>query len=410
MNIKKLLISESERRDILLKYNIIREQGDEIKKSLELNKKVDFPGGYYSQKYLEPILKPEIEKIKSYLSTGNGKKFLVTVEITSSESNIPNTDNESGGKRVEPGYLSKKRNETIQRYITEQLQSFVDNKLLMSIPSFNVAEPQTLGPEWKGQPFCPIKMIPKNDSQGYECLSPKFSPGRGSDGNPIINWISGRGKKGSDGTYAGGIYSAIANQFVESQSITVKMTLKELPDISRCLNNMVIEVNYTDLTEGHKCNNATYNIYMTAGSVTKPTDSDLLFRTDGKNYASLDNANSGYDNNPKTCQDGNSETCKRYNKFIISPEIAERILKQEIDIGNNVNKPTFNIWARCVGTTTAHPEWGTGCHKSNKGNFGVGDVTIVSGTKNTSTFQVKTPTKKGEIKLLQTISACGTPK
>ena len=42
MNIKKLLISESERRDILLKYNIIREQQDDVKKSLELNKKVNF--------------------------------------------------------------------------------------------------------------------------------------------------------------------------------------------------------------------------------------------------------------------------------------------------------------------------------------------------------------------------------
>jgi len=408
MDIKKFLVTESERKDILLQYGLIKEQ-DVVKKSLELDKKVDFPGGYYNQKYLEPILQPEIEKIKTYLSNGAGKKFLVTVDITSSESRIPNTDNEAGGKRVESGYLSQKRNETIQKYITEQLQSFVDDKLLASLPSFKVTKPEIKGPEWRGQPFCPINMIPKNDNQGYECLSPKFNAGRNTNGKPITNWVNGRGKKATDGTYAGGLYSDIANEFVAAQSITVKMILKELPDISKCLNNMIIEVNYTNLTEKHKCNNATYNIYMTAGSATAPTNSDLLFRTDGKNYASLDNNNSSYDNNPNTCVNANSEKCKRYNKFIISPEIAERILKQEIDSGKETEKPTFKIWARCIGTTTPHPEWGTGCHKSKKDpNFGVGDVKIISGTKNVSTFEVKTPSKKEEIKLLQTISACGT--
>jgi hypothetical protein len=68
----KLLISEEEKNYIKSLYNltILKEQtepptptsGDE----LTIEKKIDFPAGYYNVSYLEP-LKPELDKIKNFL-------------------------------------------------------------------------------------------------------------------------------------------------------------------------------------------------------------------------------------------------------------------------------------------------------------------------------------------------------
>ena len=64
MNIKRLLISEIEKRDILRQYNLLTEDVIPIS-SLSIDKNVSFPGGYYSEQYLLEDLGPEIQKIKN---------------------------------------------------------------------------------------------------------------------------------------------------------------------------------------------------------------------------------------------------------------------------------------------------------------------------------------------------------
>jgi len=56
MNIKKFLITESEKKDILKQYGILSEQSTDNtqpSKTLELDVKVTFKGGYYSESYAD---------------------------------------------------------------------------------------------------------------------------------------------------------------------------------------------------------------------------------------------------------------------------------------------------------------------------------------------------------------------
>lgn len=173
---------------------------------------------------------------------------------------------------------------------------------------------------------------------------------------------------------------------------------------------MEIEFNYTNISKhGHRCNNATYQLYFTNSSVTQPTEEDLLIRIDGAKYASLDNNGSEYDNEKGTCDVKKNaredETCKRFNKFKITNNIIQRVG------GSNLTPDSkFKIWAKCVGTTEPHHTFGTGCHydMTNK-QYGIGEFKITSGTGNINNFEVYTPIKKGIISLLREIEPCGKP-
>jgi hypothetical protein len=173
---------------------------------------------------------------------------------------------------------------------------------------------------------------------------------------------------------------------------------------------MVIEVNYTNLAEAHTCNNATYHIYLTGGGQV-PTNTDILLRDgDKKNYASLDNKGSKFDNNPGTCT-GNATTdtsCKRFNKFTVTPEMASKVLTQSVSNIKTGGKPYFTIWAKCSELNGQHQRWGTGCHASDQDKTaGVGDVVITNGLKEKTVFTVKTPVTRAQLKPLKNINACG---
>ena len=57
-----LIISESERIDILRQYKLILEQKEVARDPLVIDKVITFPAGYHSAKYLTDLV-PEIEKI-----------------------------------------------------------------------------------------------------------------------------------------------------------------------------------------------------------------------------------------------------------------------------------------------------------------------------------------------------------
>lgn len=386
VNIKKLLITEIEKRNILSQYGIIVEEANPVT-SLTIDKYVTFRGGYYSEKYLGNELPTQIYKIQQFLKEKQGKSFLVDVILESGESQIPNTDNENGGKKVDRGFLAIKRNETIKKYITTQLQSFVDNKLLVKIPEFKIFPPKIGNTPWVGQPFCPKNLLPTEDTQGYECLKSTFKPGKDTNNKPIVNWISGKQK----------VYKETSDLYLKEQYIRVKIEVKELTEMKKCLDNMTIEVNYTDLTKKHICNSSIYEIYI-KGNLNK--NSSKLTRTDGKGYASLNNDSRNaakydsklinYDNEPDNWRG------KRYNKFIVTTEIAAKLISD--------GSTSFIISAKCINPLNiSHVQWGDGCHK------GVGNIVITNGKGEKTEYNSETPTGKNEVKELKAINACGEP-
>jgi hypothetical protein len=373
MSYKRFLINELEKKDILKQYDLLVEVATvdpEPVSTLTVDKNVQFPAGYWSEKYLTTTLGPEVEKVKNYLKSGAGKIYLVSVTIESGESQLPNVDAEAGSKAVEPLYLATKRNESIQKYVTTQLQSFVDQKLLMSLPKFRVAQPKIGATPFVGTPFCGQGST--DEQQRGECVK-KYRAGKTTT------------------------YKTYADKYLVEQYVRVTLKLEELTGMKKCLDNMVIEVNYTDLSKNHTCNSAIYEISL---------NDVKLFRDDKKPYASLNNnypkANlypgiDKYDNRP------NDVSGKRFNKFIITPEIASQILTQTIGKLNGAQKPSFILKAQCLNPFN-NTMWGGGCHK------GVGNIVVTNGEKQVFPYESATPNAKGEIKTLATFNACGSGK
>jgi hypothetical protein len=123
----------------------------------------------------------------------------------------------------------------------------------------------------------------------------------------------------------------------------------------------------------------------------------LLNRNDGQPFASLNNSSSQqqellpYDNNPK------NDAGKRYNKFIITPEIANKLLAG--------SSSKFVITATCWNPTgVVHNTYGRNCHK------GVGDIIITNGQGERFQYDASTPEKENETKTLLAMNACGSKK
>jgi hypothetical protein len=375
MSYKHFLITELEKKDILKKYDIITEAVDpKPVSSLVINKIVKFPAGYWSEGYVKPIIGPEIDKISKYLQSSAGKIFLVSVIISSSESQIPNVDAEAGNKAVAPLYLAQKRNDTIAKYITDQLKSFVDKKLLIELPKFKVSAPKVGPTPWVGTPFCPQGAT--DEQQRGECKT-KFKAAKTTT------------------------YADYAKKYEDEQNIQLYIKLVELTGMKKCLDSMVIEVNYSDLSKRHTCNSAIYEIFF--GGVK-------LTRDDGKKYASLNNdfPNSknypglgDYDNNPK------SVGGVRTNKFIVTPEMANQILTKTIantpSTEGTAPKPVFSLAARCINPYN-NADWKGGCHT------GVGNIVVTNGLGQVFRYESSTPNEKNTTKNLATFDACGSGK
>jgi hypothetical protein len=361
----RLIISESERTDIMRQYNLILEQDDQPREPLVIDKVVTFPAGYYSAKYLKDLA-PEVAKITQYLKSGKGGAFLVEVEMSSGESQIPNSDAETKNPEgTTQGWLAQQRQTTITQYITDQLQGFVTQKLLLSLPKFTI-NPIAIGETpWVGQTFL------QPNGEKYVCTEKEKLTGC------VAKYRACKTSTCKD----------LASKYASEQYIRVKLTLKELTSQKQCLDNMVIEVNYTK--GNHNCNSAVYKISI---------NDILLKREDGQSFASLNNdtVNTNknlnvYNNNPR--QNGGP----RYNKFIVTPDIANQLL------AGGVN--SFKISATCWNPLNHRdPNWGMGCHE------GVGDVVVTNGKGQKSSFVSSTPKGRNETKTLVTINACGSGK
>jgi hypothetical protein len=120
MIIQNWLISEEEKNRILnlhesatKKLYLVNEQSSQNVKNLSFNITKSFPSGKYELKDTSEI-DDTIKKIQDLLSSGQGSFDTITIE--SSESRVP-TKNIG----MEPGELSKKRAESVEKYLKSKL-------------------------------------------------------------------------------------------------------------------------------------------------------------------------------------------------------------------------------------------------------------------------------------------------
>lgn len=405
MNIKRFLISEVEKKDILKQYGLINEQvttqttTQNVKptNTLELDVVINFNGGMWSESSANfaQSLDPKLDEITKKLAVG--KFFLVSVDISSGESRIPNTNGEANKmtvsgctdvpltisgvtfKTIPEKCLAKQRGVTIQSYITKKLQTYVSNKLLISLPNFNIKEPIIGGPNWVGQTFCPAKDLVSGDTQGFTCLLPNFKPSTN-----VTNWTKGKESN----------YSGVAERYRTAQFLRVKLKLEEMTEIKSCLDNMKIQVNYTDTSKEHRCNSSVYRIKVNGFTLTRDGD--------GKDYASLNNAGDQYDNKPDgTCKNAKDAACIRTNSFTVGSDLASKILTASMSKLKPGNTPKFAISATCLNPNN-YSSWSGGCHK------GVGNIVVINGKGTKYSYDSSTPEKKDEVKVLVRIDACGS--
>ena len=407
---KKLIITENERSRILDLYGILKESLNEATPTtptsstsstdLTMNEKITFGPGWYGQKFsykskngttyswdVEATLKPGLDKIKEFLKN-NPSGYIVDILFKAGESYIPNNDQVAGGDPVKPGHLNDKRLETLKKYITPVFDSW--KKEGINVP-FDIKEEKKIGPTpWVGTPFCPEGS--SADTQRNACFT------------NYLKMLSAGNAKVKD----------LKNKYDGEQNFEVFISVNALtnsPETTKCMTNMEIQINYTDLSKTHTCNDAVYTVLA---------NGIKLLRDDGAEYASLANANGQYDNNPDTCATLNrdkskgipgepkflstggakSEKCKRFNTFKIDNALANKILGSSDDPRN----PKIKLEATCLmdswynGNTK---KWTGGCHE------GVGNIVIINGKGEKFNFNSATPNGFNETKILALLDPCG---
>jgi hypothetical protein len=169
-----------------------------------------------------------------------------------------------------------------------------------------------------------------------------------------------------------------------------------------CLNNMKIMLNYDKTVPGwgkHTCDNAIYEIKI---------NGIPLVRTDGKPYASLNNAGLHSEFEPPIglqMSDGKRGGA-RYNSFIINKELAEKLLAS--------GSQDFAIEVTCrniadIGAKEPSKSDqmfggdGLGCHRD------IATMKFKNGLKNSvpQVISASPPEKRGETKVFARINACG---
>jgi hypothetical protein len=323
---------------------------------------LDLAGKYPSGKWkvsslpqeTQNTLNLEIKDIYEFISHNPGNYKLI---IDSSESKVPNDDNEDGKIRANefkiPGALAKARATDLKEYVDKKLYELYsqDGSPTGTAPvvEFGIVD-KVGGPDWDG-----------------------------------VN--------AADNKYTQHQYTRVKAEFITTPSIVLD---------PECFTNFKVQINYTP--GDHVCNDAVYKVYI---------NDTLLYRDDGKNYASLNNKTqaswvnlSPTTNKYKSAQLDNSPGDTggaRTNQFTIDQTLAKKLLENFEDgyvIAMECYFPNGN-------ENTADPDFPSGdgdhggdCHK------GIGTIVIVAPDGSTSTLNVRTPEKNGKIMYLAELDPC----
>jgi hypothetical protein len=141
-------ISNEERNRILSlhesatkNFYLVSEQNTNETDSISLTKRVEFPSGLHSSSAINLESLVDLSAIEEFLIKYKDKK--IVIKLKSSESQVPNNDNEvTPKKRLNPGDLSKMRYETIQTFMTNWLKGLISKGIIPQMPEFINTQPQ----------------------------------------------------------------------------------------------------------------------------------------------------------------------------------------------------------------------------------------------------------------------------
>jgi hypothetical protein len=187
-------ISQEERNRIISlhesatkNFYLVSEQNtaEPEKDSISLTKRVEFPSGFHSSSAVNLETLIDLSKIEEFLKRYKDKK--IVIKLKSSESQVPNNDNEvTPKKRLNPGDLSKMRYQTIQTFMTEWLNGLVSKGIISQVPKFINTEPHIdtttpwdpksspKDPKYTKHQFVEIEVNAEGQIEPKKTLTPEF--------------------------------------------------------------------------------------------------------------------------------------------------------------------------------------------------------------------------------------------
>lgn len=291
---RRLLITEEDRKHILGLYGLIKEEIDPNSGgTVTFTNK--YKAGYYTtnaldlatNKTIKAKLDDELVKVTEFV-----KKYpnsIVSVKFTSQESSLPNTDNEKAGffkkpdNRLDVGELSNARKEYINQYIQSYFKSLKDQGIIKSEVQIPPVEYVFKPPVKKFMdsktttPWC-IKgdpQIPATDTQGYACTGSGYKV----NGSTANNWYNQKQ----------GVYKTHFDEFYAEQNSSIEITVKLVTpaitttttktpgDFTECATGLSIRV----WVKSHNCQNAEFFIFA---------NDLLLYNSQGGMTANLNNS------------------------------------------------------------------------------------------------------------------------
>jgi hypothetical protein len=155
------------------------------KDSISLTKRVEFPSGFHSASKVNLEKLIDLSAIEEFLKKYKDKE--IVIKLKSSESQVPNNDNEvTPKKRLNPGDLSKMRYQTIQTFMTEWLNGLVSKGIISQVPKFINTQPyidtttpwdpksSPKDPKYTKHQFVEIEVNAEGQIEPKKTLTPEF--------------------------------------------------------------------------------------------------------------------------------------------------------------------------------------------------------------------------------------------
>jgi hypothetical protein len=400
---KRLIITEDEKKNILNLYGLISEQ-----ETRQIFGNSFFKNGKWMQLNPETTSKldKEIGDAIKFLSENKGQ--IGSIQITASESQVPNYDQEPKspgyGKTLPVLELSRRRANTMKKYMMASLQGALDAGIISQLPEFT--EPILLQGKTKYDDKNPRN--PKHDEERYvkvdvslkaedkpQDIPPKETPPDCARDMKIRIYYDPK-EHGNSHTCNSSVYEVYVNDVLVNRDGDSK------PYIS--LNNagLLDDAGYTVLSQEitdkskSKGNKTVYKkVYQPKSKNAGGARSNTITITN-ELYNSIPNINKGV--NIKF-------VCRNISKWLPTPsDLVNQYpdLPGEFFTATTVNGILYN------GTQMTYKDgewfhasnWKFGCHRA------VGSIDITNNEGKTVTIPLKTPTEKDEELTYKSIDPC----
>jgi len=272
---KRLLITEDDRKHILKLYGLLNESIDPNSGgTITINNY--YPAGWYSLDNKDTktgkIIKNQLNEALAQVTEFVKKHpdSIVSVKFISQESAIPNKDNEgkAGGTWLEVGGLSDLR----KQYLEPAIKEYFDNLKAQGVIGQTVEVPpleyekKKFVTSWVGTPFCPANAT--INQQRSECVN-KYREGVKTNNADVMSFKSKYDDEQSS--------QLVITVRLKNTTIVTTNPSGSTTDYTQC----AVELNVRVWVESHNCQNAEFFIFA---------NNLLLYNSKGGMTANLNNA------------------------------------------------------------------------------------------------------------------------